>query len=85
MHLDNELFKFKLNANHRDFSLNYGAKNYSLDLYRSNKMLTTKMVALANLLADSDEAYKLRQLIIDRYYFLNKYQFKSLQKNLLQN
>jgi hypothetical protein len=48
--------------------LNYGTKNYSLDLYRSNRMLTSKMVALANLLADSDEAYKLRQLIIDRYF-----------------
>jgi hypothetical protein len=33
-------------------------------------MLTSKMVALANLLADTDEAYKLRKLIIDKY--LNK-------------
>ncbi|XP_065333568.1 DNA replication ATP-dependent helicase/nuclease DNA2 [Cloeon dipterum] len=50
----------------KDFSKRYGTKNYSLDMYKSNKMLTTKLVSLASLLADDDNAFKLRQLVIDR-------------------
>ncbi|XP_059490434.1 DNA replication ATP-dependent helicase/nuclease DNA2 isoform X2 [Neocloeon triangulifer] len=50
----------------KDFSKKYGNKYYTLDIYKSNRMLTTKLVALASLLANTDEAFNLRRRIIDR-------------------